>query len=112
MGIDLLRLVRCGNEGLDCVRVFVFPKLDVSRFIGKIDITFDGLIFVCKLSIYSDISAAISSITESLRSTQHHITPMANKYESYLIKLNSANLQNVCTKLGLGSQSSIQAGPT
>ena len=60
----ILRLVRCGNEGLECASVFVFPKLDVSRFIGKIDITFDELIFVCKLSIYSDISAAISSITE------------------------------------------------
>jgi hypothetical protein len=99
LGIDLLRLARCANEGLDCISVFVFPKLAVKRFIGKIDIEFDGLIFNCKLKIYSELSAAIDSIKDSLHCTRHHIVPVVPKY---LIKLNSQNLRHLCDKLMLG----------
>ena len=47
VAIDLLRLARCSQEDCRSVCVFVFPKLGTKRYIGKMNVEFNGLHFTC-----------------------------------------------------------------
>lgn len=85
----------------NCVSVFVSPKLDIQRFIGKIDVNFDGLHFRVTLSIYPDIGLAVAAIKESLQNTRHVLDPTGlTKMRKYLIRLNNKDYEHVCSVLG------------
>ena len=54
------------------VAVFVFPKLEMRRFIRKVEVEFNDLGFNINLTIYPTVQEGITAIITTLKNTDHH----------------------------------------
>lgn len=98
LGINFLRLVRCTDPSCVQVAVFVFPKLETRRFIGKVEVGFDGLGFNINLTIYPTVQEGITAIITTLKNTDHHHSIRrvdVQQKAKYLIHLNQEELRRV-----------------
>lgn len=98
LGINFLRLVRCTDPSCVKVAVFVFPKLEMRRYIGMVEVGFDGLGFNINLTIYPTVQEGMKAVITTLNNTDHHHTIRrvdVQQKAKYLIHLNQDELRRV-----------------
>ena len=102
LGIDLLRLAKCGDTNFNTVCVWIFPKLDVQRFIAKVEICLNGYKFNFKLIKYYSISNAIDAIKYSLNATEIPVRlSCISQYSKFFIRLSDSDIDTIQKKNGM-----------
>lgn len=96
VGINVLRLLQCNDNTIYDIDVFVFPKRDVSRFIGKIHLSWDGLQVTVCYKIYDTIQEGLDAVVVSARNNWHVLNRPILK--DYLFLLSKSHYQKLCAK--------------